>query len=530
MELTGKNFIGNTYSGKGKITFQAFNPDKVEKILPLFYEATQMEIDEAIHQAEMAFREYSLKSGHERALLLDAIAHEILELGDELIQRCCEETGLPMQRLTGERGRLVNQLKLFASLLMEGFWVDARIDHADPDRQPISKPDIRSMQKPLGPVGIFGASNFPLAFSVAGGDTTSALAAGCTVVVKAHPAHPGTSEMVAHAILTAVKKTAMPDSIFSMVHGKSNTVGMAVVQHPLIKAIGFTGSFRGGKAIYDAAVRRAEPIPVYAEMSSTNPVFILPGALHDRMEEISKGLTASVTLGAGQFCTNPGLVMLEESEDAKEFLKITAENFQEVPPANMLTSDIFTAYKTGIESITKENNIKLLSKATNEGHNYQGSACLFQTTAGHFLTNNILEKEVFGPSTLVITSSGKAELLKIAENLKGHLTATLHATEKDLQNYTDLINILERKVGRLIINGFPTGVEVCHAMVHGGPFPATTDSRSTSVGTAAITRFTRPVCYQNFPDNKLPDELKDANPLKVWRLVNGEWKKEKSGF
>jgi alpha-ketoglutaric semialdehyde dehydrogenase len=243
------------------------------------------------------------------------------------------------------------------------------------------------------------------------------------------------------------------------------------------------------------------------------------------MEEISKGLTASVTLGAGQFCTNPGLVMLEESEDAKEFLKITARNFQEVPPATMLTSDIFIAYKTGIESMTKENNIKLLSKATHEGQNYQGSACLFQTTAGHFLTNNILEKEIFGPSTLVITSGGKAELLKIAENLRGHLTATLHATETDLQNYTDLINILERKVGRLIINGFPTGVEVCHAMVHGGPFPATTDSRSTSVGTAAITRFTRPVCYQNFPDNKLPDELKDANPLKVWRLVNGEWKK-----
>ncbi|KPK85610.1 MAG: 2,5-dioxovalerate dehydrogenase [Bacteroides sp. SM23_62_1] len=525
MELTGLNFIGNELSGKGKTTFQAFNPDKCKKISPLFCEATRAEINKAVHRAETAFREYSQKSGNQRASLLETIAHEILDLGDKLIDRCCEETGLPVQRLTGERGRLVNQLKLFADLLREGSWVDARIDHADPERQPVPRPDIRSMHKPLGPVGIFGASNFPLAFSVAGGDTTSVLAAGCSVVIKAHPAHPGTSEMVAQAIRAAINKTNMPDGLFSMIHGQSTNTGMAVVRHPNIKAIGFTGSFRGGKAIFDASARRPEPIPVYAEMSSTNPVYILPGALHERMQEISKGLTASVTLGVGQFCTNPGLVVMVESKDSEEFLKITASNFQEVPPATMLTPGIFTAYQDGIHFLTKESKIRLLAISKNKGLAYQGPACLLQTTAEHFLTNEVLENEVFGPSTLIITAKDKTEVLKISANLKGHLTTTLHATDQDLRDYDDLINILERKAGRLIINGFPTGVEVCHAMVHGGPFPATTDSRTTSVGTAAITRFTRPVCYQNFPDNQLPDELKEANPLNIWRLVDGERKK-----
>ncbi len=525
MELTGLNFIGSERSGKGKVAFQAVNPKNSAKMSPKFYEATQNEIEDAVLKAEIAFREYSKKSGQERALFLETIASEILEIGGSLIQRCCGETALPEARITGERGRTVNQLKLFAHLLKEGSWVDARIDTADPQRQPVPKQDIRSMQKALGPVGIFGSSNFPLAFSAAGGDTASALAAGCTVVVKAHPAHPGTCEMVASAIEKAIKKTNMPDGTFSMLHGQSTMVGMVIVKHPLIKAVGFTGSFKGGKAIFDAAVQRPEPIPAYAEMSSTNPIFILPGALRERKAEIAKGLTASVTLGVGQFCTNPGLVVSEESEDAAQFLKVTAENFHKTPAATMLTSGIHQAYNNGIDKVISQEGVRILARGKAGDSGCQSTACLLQTSAKNFLSNEMLEEEIFGPSTLIITANNKDELLKIAKNLKGHLTATLHATKEDLKNYAVLITILERKAGRLIINGFPTGVEVCHSMVHGGPFPATMDSRSTSVGTAAITRFTRPICYQDFPDDILPDELKNDNPLNIWRLVNGERKK-----
>lgn len=525
MELTGLNFIGNERSGQGTATFHAVNPATGVEMSPAFHDATPREIDEAIIKAEEAFLAYSKKSGHERALFIETIADEIIALSDDLIKRCCEETGLTEGRLTGERGRTVNQLRLFAGLLREGSWVDARIETAEPNRQPAPKPDIRSMQKALGPVGIFGASNFPLAFSVAGGDTASALAAGCTIVVKAHPAHPGTCEMIAHAIVRAIAKAKMPSGTFSMVHGTSTEVGMAIVKHPLIRAIGFTGSFRGGKAIFDAAAQRPAPIPVYAEMGSTNPVFILPGALREKKAEIAKGLTASVTLGAGQFCTNPGLVFFEESKDATLFQKITAANFREVAAATMLTSRIHQAYENGIEKLGKQEGVALLAKGKAEEEGFRGVGYLFQANARNFLANENLEEELFGPSTLAVTASNKAELLEIAQNLKGHLTATLWATEDELNEYADLIAILERKVGRLIINGFPTGVEVCHAMIHGGPFPATTDSRSTSVGTAAITRFTRPVCYQNFPDSLLPDELRNANPLGIWRLVNGERKK-----
>lgn len=525
MQLTGLNFIGNECLGQGTVTFNAVNPATGAEMSPAFHEATPQEIDQAILKAEQAFLVYSKKSGKERASFLETIADEINTLGNDLIKRCCEETGLTEARLTGERGRTVNQLRLFASLLREGSWIDARIDTADPNRQPAPKPDIRSMQKALGPVGIFGASNFPLAFSVAGGDTASALAAGCTVVAKAHPAHPGTCEMIAHAIMRAIAKSDMPDGTFSMVHGHSTEVGMAIVKHPLIKAIGFTGSFRGGKAIYDAAAQRPTPIPVYAEMGSTNPVFVLPGALRERKVEIAKGLTASVTLGVGQFCTNPGLVFFEESADAAQFQQLAAANFQEVAAATMLTPQIHRAYENGIEKLGKQAGVAQLAKGKTGEEGFQGVGHLFQANTRNFLDNANLEEEVFGPSTLAVTASNKAELIDAAQKLKGHLTATLWATEEDLKEYAELIAILERKAGRLIINGFPTGVEVCHAMIHGGPFPATTDSRSTSVGTAAIARFVRPVCYQNFPDALLPDELKNENPLGVWRLVNGERKK-----
>lgn len=525
MKLKGQNFIGNELSSEGKETFNGVNPATGKDLPTDFHEATSDEINKAITKSEQAFAVYNKKSGKDKALFLDTIAEEILTLGDDLLQRCNQETGLPITRLTGERGRTVNQLKLFAELLKEGSWVEARIETANPERQPLPKPDIRSMYKALGPVGIFGASNFPLAFSVAGGDTVSALAAGCTVIFKAHPAHPGTCELVASAIIKAVQKANMPDGTFSMVHGRSTDVGMAIVNHPLIKAIGFTGSFKGGKALYDAAVKRPESIPVYAEMGSTNPVFILPGAMKERKKEIAKGLTASVTLGVGQFCTNPGLVFLEQSNETDEFQKSVIESFSNTDAGTMLTSGIQNTYQNGIKNISEQSGIQLLTKGKISGDVNEGISYLFQTDTDNFLSNNNLENEIFGPSTLTITADNKEKLLKTAQKLHGHLTVTLHATKEDLENYKDLITVLERKAGRLIINGFPTGVEVCHSMVHGGPFPATTDSRTTSVGTLAINRFVRPVSYQNFPDGLLPDELKNDNPLGIWRLVNGERKK-----
>ena len=525
MNLTGQNFIGNEKSAKGKLTFNAVNPATTKEIEPLFYEATLDEVNLAVNKADEAFKVYRKKSGKEKAEFLEAIAEEILALGDELILRCVTETGLPEARITGERIRTTNQLKLFAGLIREGSWLDARIDLAQPERQPIPKPDIRSVQIALGSVGIFGASNFPLAFSVAGGDTASALAAGCTVVVKAHPAHPGVCELIGNAIINAVKKTGMPEGTFNMVHGRSVDVGMAIVKHPLIKAIGFTGSFRGGKALFDAASQRQEPIPVYAEMGSTNPVFILPGALKDKKEEIAKGLTASVILGVGQFCTNPGLVFFENSKESDGFKETAAQNFKSVVSGVMLTSAIQKAYESGSEKLSAKNGIEILAKGITQGEGFQGIPFIFQTTSENFLESKELEEEVFGPSTLTVTADEKSELLKIAENLSGHLTITLWANEDDLKNYKDLIDIIERKAGRLIVNGFPTGVEVCHSMIHGGPYPATTDSHFTSVGTTAIKRFTRPVCYQNFPDSVLPDELKNSNPLNIWRLVEGVYKK-----
>jgi NADP-dependent aldehyde dehydrogenase len=420
---------------------------------------------------------------------------------------------------------MANQLKLFATLLLEGSWVNARIDTAEPDRKPLPRPDIRSMLKPLGPVGVFGASNFPLAFSVAGGDTASALAAGCTVVFKAHPAHPGTCELVGLAIQRAVQKTGMPAGTFSMLHGKSTAVGMAIVKHPAITAIGFTGSFRGGKAIFDEANKRPSPIPVYAEMGSTNPVFILPGALKERMDAIAQDLAASVTLGAGQFCTNPGMVFVQRSAEEEKFSDAFSQRIADANAGTMLTPDMLVNYQKGVERLRQAQGVQLASTGKN-GATGQASANLLKTTVSAFLSDHSLEEEVFGPSTLSVLANDKSELLKAVEKLGGHLTATLHATEQDLQEYADLIEKLEQKVGRLILNGYPTGVEVCHAMVHGGPYPATTDSRSTSVGSSAINRFTRPVCYQNFPDALLPDALKHQNPLGILRFVNGAWKKE----
>lgn len=527
MSLTGKNIIGENFSSENNVTFNAINPALGKTIDTAFHEATTNEVDVAVRKANEAFHLYRSKSGKEKAQFLDTIAEEILAIGDDLIKRCMEETGLPEARLVGERGRTVNQLKLFAQLLREGSWVDARIDTADAERKPLPKPDVRSMLRPLGAVGIFGASNFPLAFSVAGGDTASALAAGCTVVVKGHPAHPGTSELVGTAIQRAIKKCNLPVGTFSLVQGKSTAVGLAIVKHPMITAVGFTGSYRGGKALFDEANKRETPIPVYAEMGSTNPVFILPGALKERKEKIATDLAASVTQGTGQFCTNPGLVFSQSSEDQKQFFASLINSVNAIDAGTMLTPDICAAYKNGIERLVKYPQITTAAKGKpSDGNGSKGQAYVLQSSVSSFINHHEFEEEIFGPSTLAVTATTKAELIQAANNLHGHLTATLHANEQDLKEYAELITILEQKVGRLILNGYPTGVEVTHAMVHGGPFPSTTDSRTTSVGTGAITRFVRPVCYQNFPSSLLPAELQEGNPLGIWRLLNGERTKQ----
>ncbi len=521
MSLHGQNFIGNEKSADNNETFNAVNPATKDSLEPAFHEATEGEVNHAVEKAADAFLEYSKKSSDEKADFLEAIGDEIMDLGDELINRCIKESGLTEGRLTGERGRTVNQLKLFADVVRDGSWVDARIDTGDPD--------VRSMRKALGPVGIFGASNFPLAFSVAGGDTASALAAGCPIVVKAHPSHPGTCELVAEAILKAAEKTGMPEGVFSMVHGTSHEVGLAIVRHPKIKAVGFTGSYGGGKALFDEANKRPEPIPVYAEMGSTNPVFILPGALKERKESLAEELTGSVSLGVGQFCTNPGLIFHQESEDAASFQTTLTEQMKNLSAGVMLNEGIQKNYQSGLEKLSGIAGVEVLAQGQNDENGFRGSTALFRASASAYFKNQNLEEEVFGPSTLLISSSGKEEMIRAAKQLRGHLTATIHGTEEDLAEYSDLIEILEQKVGRIIFNGYPTGVRVCHAMIHGGPFPATTDSRTTSVGTTAIRRFARPVCYQDFPNITLPDELKNDNPRGIWRLVDGEFSNEATG-
>jgi len=522
MNIEGKNLLGAAESAEGATTFFAINPSTGKKMEPAFHEATISEVDQAVKKANHAFQLYRTLSGERRAEFLVRIAEEIMVLGDALITRCSEETGLPEARLMAERDRTINQLNLFASWIKEGSWVDARIETANPDRKPLPKSDIRSMHKALGVVGVFGSSNFPFAFSTAGGDTVSALAAGCTVVIKAHPAHPGTGELVAKAILRAVKKCNIPDGTFTMVHGASTAVGLAIVRHPLVTAIGFTGSFRGGKALFDEANSRPIPIPVYAEMSSTNPVFILPRILQQKGNTIAKELAASVTLGVGQYCTNPGLVFVQNTSDGNEFTQSLSKQFEDAQTGVMLSSGIQNNYQRGIDKLKQVDEVQVLASGKVSGSELQGVAYVLQSSVTNFLNHHELEEEVFGPSTVTLMAEDKNQILMAANKLGGHLTASIHGTPEDLADYAELIPILEKKAGRLIINEYPTGVEVCHSMVHGGPFPATSDSRTTSVGTSSITRFSRPVCYQNFPDVLLPDELKQDNPLGIWRLVNGE--------
>jgi len=521
-----RQIIGFEHSGSGDEIFYSYDPVKQTNNEYSFYKANPYEVNHAVVKAAAAFQVYRRKSGVEKADFLETIAEELLNTGDELVTVCCNETGLPAARIEGERIRTVNQLKMFAALLREGSWVDARIDSALPERTPVPKPDLRFMQIPLGPVAVFGASNFPLAFSVAGGDTASALAAGCTVVVKAHPAHPATSAIVGKLIQTAARKTDMPDGVFSLLFDNGIDAGLQLVKNPLIKAVGFTGSYKAGKALYDLAVSRPEPIPVYAEMSSTNPVFILPEAMKKRGQEIAAAYSTAVTLGVGQFCTNPGLMIYQGNDD--NFKQSLKSAFEKTAGGVMLTPTILNAYKTGVQQHLAVVGVEQLA-LSGSGQNIEANIALpvlLMADSNIFSDNPQLSEEIFGPTGIIIPVNTKKEMMDIAEHLSGHLTATVHGSNEELIEYKELLDILEQKAGRVIINGFPTGVEVCSAMVHGGPFPSTTDSRTTSVGTAAIYRFTRPVCYQNMPQSLLPAELKDKNMLSIDRLINGDRSKK----
>jgi alpha-ketoglutaric semialdehyde dehydrogenase len=520
--LSGRSLIGfREGAGAGDLMY-ATDPTTGERLQPGFIPASAEEVEQAARLSAEAFEVYRRTPGRERGAFLRKIASNIESIAEDVIQRAGQETALPRARLQGETARTCAQLRLFAQVAEEGSWVNARIDCADPDRKPAPKPDIRSMLRPLGPVVVFGASNFPLAFSVAGGDTASALAGGNTVIVKAHAAHPGTSELVGHAVQESVRECGFPEGVFSLLFGSGSQIGTALMQHPLVRAGGFTGSRTAGRILMDVAASRPEPIPFYAEMSSTNPVFILPGALRERAESIAAGLHTSFTMGAGQFCTKPGMVFLPKGPDAASFTGKLRQLVTESTPFHLLTKSIHSSYDSAIAGRKTDSAVELVAQGLKTGAaGFAANSALFETDAESFLGSD-LDAEIFGPTTLLVRHSSRDQVLAIARSLEGHLTATIHGTDQDLREFADLIAILETKVGRLIFNGFPTGVEVAHAMVHGGPYPSTSDGRSTSVGSQAIFRFTRLVCYQGFPDAALPDELKDANPLGIWRMVNGQ--------
>jgi alpha-ketoglutaric semialdehyde dehydrogenase len=520
MQLLGKSIIGFARGASNNGAFHGVDPSSGAELGPTYYSASAEEVDFAARLANEAFAAYGRVAGKDKAAFLRKIAENIESLGDALVTRATQETGLPEARIRTETARACFQLRLFAELVEEGSWVDARIDRGDQNRTPLRKPDVRSMLRPLGPVGVFCASNFPLAFSVAGGDTAAALAAGNPVIVKAHHAHPGTAEMVGMTVSDAVRSCDLPEGVFSLLYGPGSDVGVQLVQHPLIKAGGFTGSRAGGQALMKTAAARPEPIPFYAEMSSVNPVFVLPSALGERTEEIAQGLHGSVTLGAGQFCTNPGMVFIPEQGSA-QLIERLKDLMAATPSFTMLTAGISSAYRQGTAALQKHSGVESIAQAKMKAGNCAAGAALFVTDARSFLEDATLSAEVFGPSTLLIKFAHREDLLKIARSLEGQLTATIHASAEELKSCEELIAILENKAGRLVFNGFPTGVEVGHAMVHGGPFPATSDGRSTSVGTRAALRFARPVCYQDFADAALPEELRDGNPLHIWRLVDG---------
>ncbi len=526
MELTGLSFIGSHRGSRDGSSFQAFAPQTGEPLQPVFRSATLQELEQAATLASEAFASYSQTSGKTRGAFLRRIAAGFESHRDELAQRAHLETALPLPRLTGEVTRTANQLRMFAGVVEEGSWVQARIDPALPDRQPLPRPDIRSMLRALGPVAVFGASNFPFAFSVGGGDTASALAAGCPVIVKAHPAHPGTSELAAAIISDAVIAQDLHPGVFSMLFDSGIEIGAALVKHSLIRAVAFTGSLRAGRALMDLAAARPDPIPCFTEMSSGNPVFILPGALRKGPAALAQSLFGSFTLGAGQFCTKPGIVLVPEAPENSAFFQELKSLVTQSQPFTLLTGGIAREYHRATE--TRESQVVLAAEAhmllenPNGRAPFNAQAKLFTVCLDQFIGQPELADEIFGPDTLLVHCDSAHDYQRAAHALSGHLTATILGDEDDLAANRELIHILEQKAGRVIFNGFPTGVEVSHAMVHGGPYPSTSDPRFTSVGSLAIYRFARPVCFQNFPQAMLPPELQDANSLRITRRRDGK--------
>ncbi|APV52454.1 aldehyde dehydrogenase (NADP(+)) [Betaproteobacteria bacterium GR16-43] len=520
MGLNGQLLIGAASQRGASPEVKGIDPATGAELEPAYGAARPEDIERACALAHAAFDAYRGTTLEVRAKFLETIADNILAIGDALVVRAMQESGLPRGRIEGERGRTMNQLKLFAEVVREGSWLEARIDPAMPDRKPLPRSDLRMRNVPVGPVVVFGASNFPLAFSVAGGDTASALAAGCPVIVKAHHAHPGTSELVGRAVQAAVKTCGLPEGVFSLLYGPGNSLGTALVSDPRVKAVGFTGSRGGGTALMRTANARPEPIPVYAEMSSINPVLVLPHALASRGEAIAKAFIGSLTLGAGQFCTNPGLLLGAEGKDLDAFVGKVAENLPACASQTMLTPGIHKAYSGGVEKLAKIAGVNTVARGQAPAGPNAGQAAFFSTSAKTFLADHALRDEVFGSSSLLVRCPDVNTMRDILESLEGQLTITLQMDPEDMAYAKALLPVLERKAGRLLVNGFPTGVEVAHAMVHGGPFPSTADGRSTSVGSLAIYRFLRPVCYQDFPAELLPEALRDGSSVPT--RVNGK--------
>ena len=519
--ITGKNYIGNQLSALGSKTYKTFNSQLNIENEYVFTEASSSEINAAANLAANAFKIYSKKSGKEKAIFLNAIANEIEALGEDLISTYTSESGLPAGRAMGERGRTVGQLRTFANHIEEGTWVDASIDTAQSDRQPLPKVDLRKMNVALGPIVVFGASNFPLAFSTAGGDTAAALAAGCPVIVKSHPMHAGTGEMVASAIIKAAEKTGMPNGVFSNLNSSGIEVGQELVQHPVVKGVGFTGSIRGGRALFDLAAKRPEPIPVFAEMGSVNPVVLLPDVLDSNASDWAKIYAGSITLGSGQFCTNPGLLLGVKGEGLTNFTNILVEEIVKIQPSCMLHPAIIGAYESNKATALKQPELNVLADYNLDTQSNYARQAVSKVSGEAFLANPVLHNEVFGPFSLIVECENESQLETVINQLEGQLTGTIIASDTELSNNFNIVSALQNRVGRIIFNGVPTGVEVCPSMLHGGPYPASTDARFTAVGVDSIKRWVRPFSFQSWPNELLPDELKNENPLGISRLVNG---------
>ncbi len=519
--ITGKNYIGNVLTSTGKKTFKTFNPQTNQENDVIFTEVSDTEIEVAVTLATEAFKTFKTISGAKKSDFLNEIANQIEALGDELVQIYCSESGLSKERAISERGRTIFQLRSFANLVKNGSWVEATIETANPTRTPIPKADLRKMLVPIGPVVVFGASNFPLAYSTVGGDTASALAAGCPVVVKSHPMHAGTGELVAYAVIKAAEITGMPNGIFSNLNSSGIEVGTALVNHPAIKAVGFTGSISGGRSLYNLAAQRPEPIPVFAEMGSINPVILLPNAANKKGSHWAKTYAKSITLGAGQFCTNPGLILGIKGKNLTKFIKSLAEEIVQIEPSCMLHPTIIGAFEHNKSKMVQQSGLEQIVSYNEETSINYGRQIITTVNGATFLENTALHQEVFGPFSMVVQCEDIEQLETIISKLEGQLTGTILA-ENELESYTKIVNALQNRVGRIIFNGVPTGVEVCDAMVHGGPYPASTDSRFTAVGVNSIKRWVRPFCFQNWPNKLLPNELKNENPLSISRLIDGK--------